>query len=125
MARLIQVGGRASPRLAILFSKGWMTMKKSLYLRRPALEGLERRALLAGNVTAFFNSGSLLLSGDAAANGVSIEQVAGGKYVVSGFALDGSPTLINGAPYKVFSGVTNDVAVNLEGGNDLLVIGNN
>jgi hypothetical protein len=65
-------------------------------LRRgtPTLEGLESRALLAGNVTVQFSRGSASVLGDALDNHVQVDQygLALGQFQITG--LDG--TTING-----------------------------
>jgi len=101
-------------------------MRKTTNSRRISLEMLERRSLLAGNITALVDGGSLVLTGDATANGVAIHQADTGKYVVSGFGLDGSATLINGmnSP-QVFSNITADLVIDLRDGDDVLVLSNN
>ena len=97
--------------------------------RTMAVEPLEGRAMLAGNVSVSVSGGSLIVRGDNAANGVFISQIDDGVYAVTGFDLGtGSnvATKINGSANDslVFKGVTGDVNVDLKNGNDLLGIGN-
>ena len=104
-------------------------MKTTLKGRRHKSRGLslepcERRALLAGNVTALVDDGSLVIAGDAAANGVAIQQTNTGRYVVTGFDLDGATTVNGGSAPVVLDGVTNDVVVDLRDGDDALVVSN-
>ncbi len=100
-------------------------MRKSLFARKMFLEGLENRTMLAGNVTAFVDDGDLIVRGNAANNGVAIHQTGAGEYVVSGFALNGATKVNGGSNPVVLSGVTGDVIVDLQAGDDVLVVGNN
>jgi hypothetical protein len=105
--------------------------------RRFLVEGLEPRCLLAGNVNVFVSGGTLFVQGDNNDNAVLIQQEGNGVYSVTGldFAnlntdgleVNAGPTSINGddsGDSAVFSGVTNDINVDLRGGNDGLGIGN-
>jgi hypothetical protein len=87
--------------------------------RKLGFQQLENRLTMAGNVIASVASHSLYLTGDSRANNLEIIQVGNGQYQVTG--KDG--TTINGQPQKTFSGVTADLIVNLNGGNDTLKIG--
>src|SRR5207253_2960390 len=125
-----------------------MSRKKSTsnigsFRRQFFLETLEPRALLAGNVDVFVRGGTLFVQGDAADNAVLIQDEGGGTYSVLGLDFDadldltgqgfaGNPTTINGEDTGgfngnavLFHGVTNDINVDLRGGNDGLGIGNN
>lgn len=81
--------------------------------RRPVLETLESRTLLAGNVTASVVNDSLMVDGDEFSNGVAIEQTSPNTFRVRTYPLGGSPTLLNGSTTTIqtFSGVTNDINV--------------
>ena len=89
-------------------------------LHSVAVELLERRTLLTGNVTAAFSHGDLVLRGDDADNSVAILN-DGGNLVVRG----SSETTINGssADFVAIVGATNihdDLWIDLRGGNDTL-----
>jgi hypothetical protein len=94
--------------------------------RRMAVEHLERRSMLAGNVTAFVDGGNLIVRGDNRDNGVLISQTGDGKYAVTGFDFGSGATNINGSAdgTLLFTGVTGDINVDLRKGNDALGIGN-
>jgi hypothetical protein len=97
-------------------------MKRHRGLR---VEGLESRAMLAGNITAYVDGGTLFVRGDDAGNGVSIQQLDNNRYAVIGFDVAGGATRVNGsASAKAFSGVVNDINIDLNGGDDSLVIAN-
>jgi hypothetical protein len=81
-------------------------------------EALERRDLMAGNVLAKVDGGDLLITGDGLSNGVKIMRVDASTYEVVGFPHGGGDTRINGELSKRFTGVTDDISVNLGGGND-------
>jgi len=93
--------------------------------RQCAVESLENRALLAGNVTAIVDDGSLVVRGDVAGNGVAIHQTDIGRYVVTGFDLGGATTVNGSSSPQIFNGVTADIVVDLQGGDDVLVMSNN
>src|SRR6476469_6130210 len=97
---------------------GGKTMNRRTH-RKLTFQQLENRLTLAGNVIASVSSHSLYLTGDSRANNLQIVQLANGQYQVTG--KDG--TTINGQAQKTFSGVTADLIVNLNGGNDVLYIG--
>ena len=90
------------------------------------VESLEPRAMLAGNVNAFVEGGTLFVRGDNQDNLVLIEQVGDGKYAVTGFDFaDGGiagaqagPTRINGEANGTVAveGATGDVNVDLRRG---------
>jgi hypothetical protein len=93
--------------------------------RRLALEALESRALLAGDVSVDVVGGTLRLRGDEECNGVLIAQLGEGRYAVVGFEHDGAATTINGsAEPLVVRGVRHNFDIDLGGGDDLLGIGN-
>jgi hypothetical protein len=94
-----------------------------------AVEALERRELLAGNVTATVQGKMLLITGDDAANGVVVTYRASDKtYRVIGQNAGGSPTTVNGldtsqAANIVPLGGVKQVAVYLRGGDDSFAVG--
>jgi len=94
-------------------------------IRKLGVEGLERRAMLAGNIHAEVNGGVLQITGDDSGNGVSVEQLGEGKYFVSGFSVNGGNTTTNGnANGHVFSGAKSGINVDLNGGPDIFIVSN-
>lgn len=93
--------------------------------RRLMTEQLENRAMLAGNVQVWVDGGTLFVRGDDFGNAVAIQQLDTNRYAVIGYDNGAGHTRINGqnAP-RAFSGVTNDINVDLRGGHDVFVIGN-
>jgi hypothetical protein len=91
--------------------------------RQLFLEGLERRAVLAGDVWAAQFGGNLMIHGDAEDNGIHLQTMADGTVQVSGMEAGGSPTTINGSdePF-VASNVRFLTRVHLGNGDDRLVI---
>lgn len=100
--------------------------------RRQELEKLESRHLLAGNVTAAVVDGSLLIDGDELGNELTLTQVWGpdlqeatSSDSVAYKVTPSDDTTINGGrpgePVFV-SGITEDIAMDLGGGNDLLEV---
>ena len=89
---------------------------------------MESRQLLAGNVFASVAGGDLVLTGDNASNGVEVRDLGGGKYNVIGLVHDGVQTKVwlggVGANSHVVAGVTDDFDINLNGGDDLLLMSN-
>lgn len=87
------------------------------------VEGLEDRRLMAGDLNAYVSGGTLFIRGDDAANGVSIVQQGLNRYSVTGFSTGTGNTLVNGqSAVRTFSGVTNDINVQLFGGDDAVII---
>jgi VCBS repeat-containing protein len=87
-----------------------------------AIEQLEDRTLLSGNVlVSLSSSGALTIRGDQSANNISIQQTASGVQVSSS---DGGATEINGGagPFTASSSV-NSISVALRGGDNMLQIG--
>src|SRR5262245_3790968 len=92
--------------------------------RRLMLEGLETRALLAGNVSASLIGGTLFIRGDNAGNGVHVIQVTDGLYAVTGLDQGGDATRINGVENDTveFSGVLN-INIDSRKGDDAVAVG--
>ncbi len=90
-------------------------------------DDLESRVMLAGDVTAVLDGGTLTITGDGEGNALRLDQV-GDTVVVSGLFDAGnvnpaSNTTINGlTSAELFQGVTN-LVVNLGGGDDILLLG--
>jgi hypothetical protein len=87
-----------------------------------AIECLEERTLLAGNVlAAVLPGGNLLVLGDSKANQIGIQSITGGALQIT--SLDGTTT-INGTagPFNA-NGVTGSVFVFLGAGNDVVHVG--
>ncbi len=85
---------------------------------RLSCELLETRANPSGNVTATVLGGSLRLVGDAGDNDISVSIFASGSVSVLG----NFGTTVNGGSAFFGSGVTKDVRINLNAGNDALTI---
>jgi len=99
--------------------------------RRLNVQQLEERRLMAGNVSVSVSSGNLLIDGDDFNNIVQVVQVVqngqpvAGSYRITGLTTAGNQaTRINGgtAPITV-AGVTGDVRIDLDNGNDGLQMG--
>ena len=91
--------------------------------RRLGIESLEKRELMAGNVTAVLNKGTLTITGDSLGNGFIIEGTDDPKVVrIVGTAQAGGDTTINGSSYVEISGVTKQINVNTNGGDDNVVV---
>ena len=95
--------------------------------RQLRVENLEQRQMMAGDVAVGVVNGDLMVTGDSQDNSISVYQISNGDWVVSGNSSDGSLTKINGVVAKigghdysfgVFSGVTDDVDIDLNGGDD-------
>src|SRR5262245_29691916 len=110
--------------------------------RRLAVESLEQRAMLAGNVNVFVSGGSLFVQGNNADNFVLIQEIEDEDpednkhtYSVTGLDFDdttlpnppfgGGSTSINGDfETQEFPGVTGDIIIDLKKGDDVIAIGN-
>lgn len=90
-----------------------------------AVEALETRAMLAGNVTAAVSKGTLVIKGDAEANEIIISQSssASGKYTIT--PIDGSSTTINGGTGAVNLENITRITIKMDAGDDKVGIGNN
>ncbi len=86
--------------------------------RQLGMESLENRNLMAGNVTVRVTDGNMTMTGDNAANAVTLTQVGTNRYRIQGSA----GTTIN-RQAGVTVTFTKDVGINLRGGNDRLIIG--
>ena len=86
--------------------------------RRLFLEGLERRAMLAGDVFASVSgSGNLTITGDSDDNSIEITQLTATSFSITG--LDG--TLINGES-DIEVDVSGNVTIDLRNGDDTVAI---
>jgi len=100
-----------------------MIRRKSRFARQSRsarFESLEQRTMMAGDVSVSLTNGSLLISGDVAANGLEIAGLAAGEIRVTGLDAGGTATTINGVATQTFTGVTGSVVINLGDGNDLV-----
>ncbi len=92
------------------------------------LENLERRELMAGNVTVELKNGDLVVTGDNSSNSVEIYQTSLDHYKVIGKTEGGSATKINGKVGGSFTFTlndaryTDDILINMNGGNDVVNI---
>ncbi len=86
-----------------------------------SFEGLESRAMLAGHVNTLVDgSGNLMITGNNAANIISVQQISPTSWEIDGFN-----TGINGRHKPVvIDNVTGSISINLGGGNDVLSLGN-
>jgi hypothetical protein len=104
--------------------------RKNLHCSKLRFEALEGRMLLsaaplANNVLVEVDLGTLVIRGDALANGLQIKG-ADGTYTVTGLVTADGQTTINGDPVnfvKTFTGVTHDVRIDMKGGDDLVSVG--
>jgi hypothetical protein len=99
-------------------------LRDTRWRRRLAVELLEQKALLAGDITVAVVEGNLLIHGDRAGNALSI--MSGGEagaYILVGRPTDDGPTTLNGqeGPLRV-TGVERQVMVDLGAGDDVLGI---
>src|SRR5215210_3728665 len=88
-------------------------------------ESLEKRNLLAGDVTASIHNGDLIIQGDDFANGITITAGAtAGTLVITGRNAGGSATNVNGTangPVNL-SGFMDDLKISMKGGGDSVTI---
>lgn len=94
--------------------------------RRLCLESLEGRALMAGNVFVRFELGDLIITGDSAANEVTVVQSLQNGVPIPGryFIVGQNSTTIFGTTNGFVSNVTGDIRINLGANNDRLTVGN-
>lgn len=107
-------------------------MAKTRATRKLGFEGLEGRAMLAGNVAASVSDGVLAITGDSADNRLVIRQLdpvgptdpwPGARYEISDLYPAGKPkTTINGQDSVIVEGVKNGMRINLGAGDDYLNI---
>ncbi len=82
-------------------------------------ERLETRALLAGNVTAVY-TGGLTITGDDAANSITVSELPSGMWKVQG-----NGATINGSKNAfITSGPVSDIIIDLKNGNNSLTVQN-
>lgn len=93
--------------------------------RRLAIEALEHRTMLAGNVTASVVGKTLFLQGDGLDNNIVVENASKvGQYVIKGVTTNDIATKINGQTGSVLiKGATYGFVVNLGDGDNRLVLG--
>jgi hypothetical protein len=103
-------------------SRGKRSTRQALTSPRWALERLEDRTLLSGNVTATVTtSGNLTVVGDAKGNEILIQSTSSGALQVS--SLDGTTTINGGSSPFTATGVTGNVAVFMKQGADVVDVG--
>ncbi|MDX1961622.1 MAG: hypothetical protein SFX18_00625 [Pirellulales bacterium] len=87
-------------------------------------ESLESRLPFAGNITADFHDGVLLLKGDDLGNGVLVKGTGVPNQVrVEGVFTNGAATLVNGlAAPVIFNGVSQSIVINTFKGDDDVVV---
>jgi hypothetical protein len=102
--------------------------KRPLRFRQLVAEPLERREMMAGDVSVSIAGGTLIVRGDAQANGIAITQLNADTYVVTGFndAENAAVrTTVNGElTSQTFSGVRNDINIDMGDGNDIVLMDN-
>jgi large repetitive protein len=102
-------------------NRGKRTSRRTLSAPRYALERLEDRTLLSGNVTATVTSGgNLLVVGDSKGNQIAIQTTSGALQVSS---LDGTTTINGGSGPFTPTGFTGDVDVFMRQGADVVDVG--
>lgn len=89
-------------------------MKKKLRALR--MESLEGRALMAGDVSASIQLGSLKIEGDQLANDIAVADLGGGKVEIVGQ----NGTKVNGVDSVVLDRFTANVKMELRGGDDVV-----
>ena len=88
------------------------SLKRRKHHTGVALEPLDRRVMLTGNVLVSLSAGELTVRGDNLENQIEISQPAPGKIHVRG--LDG--TKVNGKPSVDITGRTNDLSILMQQG---------
>src|SRR5437762_3371716 len=105
---------------------GALMSHRNLRSSRPlALESLEDRQMMTGNVLVSVSGGDLVVTGDSGANELRIIQsLQNGAPIAGRFFITGqNGTTINGqATGQFFQNVTDDLRINLNGGNDRLTL---
>ena len=101
-------------------------MSKLQNTRRLSVESMESRQLMAGNVFANVIGGDLVLTGDGASNGVEVRQLGAGVYRIIGTIHGGAQTHVwlggVAANSQVVGGVNDDFQINLNAGDDFLLM---
>src|SRR5580704_16624707 len=109
-------------RRSLAMNRGKRKLRRPRFSSRWALERLEDRTLLSGNVTAIVTSGgNLVVTGDAQGNQIRIQSASGGALQVS--SLDGTTTINGGSSPFSTTGVTGNVAVFMKQGADVVDVG--
>ncbi len=89
------------------------------FSRNLRFENLERRIVLAGNVTVNVAAGVLTIAGDTANNEISVTQgAAADSFIVTGNA----GTTINNAAAVTTTGVTGNIVINMSNGDDQVIL---
>jgi hypothetical protein len=93
--------------------------------RKLFLESLEGRSLMAGNVFVSNNLGELVITGDSAANEITVIQSLQNGVPIPGryFITGQNDTRIFGTTNGFVSNVTGDIRINLGANNDRLTVG--
>lgn len=93
--------------------------------RRPAMERLETREVMTGNIQAVFSGGDLQISGDDRGNGVRIVELSpgSGNYRLEGLDQAGGATKINGQSSVEFRHVYGNLSFDMHGGDDRVKLG--
>ena len=89
--------------------------------RRLALEPLERRWMMAGDVTAAVVNGNLQIHSDDLADKITVTQLSPGEFTVTGV---GGTTINGGTTPFDATGVTNNVAIKMGNGDDSVLVQN-
>lgn len=95
--------------------------------RKCNFESLENRRMLAGNVVAKVDKGTIELKGDNFSNGVVVTAgVNPNEYIITGVNQGGNATSINGIPNGAVTlvNVTKGLKANLSRGNDSITVNN-
>jgi VCBS repeat-containing protein len=90
---------------------------RSFVRRALGLEQLQQRAMLAGNVSAFVDRGTLIVTGDIGDNELRITNVGNNMVQLASMS---SPTTINNLQSVATFHVTKGMIFNMGGGNDVL-----
>ena len=103
-----------------------MSRQNARCSRRLAMESLETRQMMTGNVLVSVSAGNLVVSGDSGGNELRIIQsLQNGAPIAGRFFITGqNGTTINGQSVgQFFQNVSGDLRINLNGGNDRLTLG--
>jgi large repetitive protein len=95
--------------------------RRSHFAPQLAIERLEERTLLTGNVVAHVVAGNLFISGDNKNNEIALQSTTGGALQLS--SLDGTTTINGGSGPFTTSSVTGGVVITFGSGNDVLQVG--